>query len=241
MRESKDLSLAVPTTIEVFAGLLQNKDIEISRIRELMDVQREAERREAERLFIAAFNRIQPKLPRVVKLGKIDLGRGKPIPFAKWEDVDSVIRPILAEEGMTLSFVTRTLEGDKTVMVCRLSHVAGHTWESEMPLFQDKGPGRNEMQAWGSGRQYTKRYLACDLLNIITVGEDNDAAGTGFISEQQTNTIIDMMAACEMDQQSQSKFLELMQSESVSELQKRDYPKAMSLLQAKLKKLRGAQ
>jgi hypothetical protein len=233
------LSTAIerPSTLEVWAHLASDLTIPVERLKELMQMQERAEDRDAERQFIAAFARLQLKLPRVVKNGKIDLGRGKPIPFAKWEDIDLVIRPILAAEGMALSFLTKVQDG-VTMMVCRLSHVGGHSKESQMPLFQDKGPGRNDMQAWGSGRQYTKRYLACDMLNIVTVGEDNDGKSVGRIDAEQLNTIRDMILGCEMDDAAQRRFTEYMEVERVEDINRSDYEKAMNALRAKLNKLK---
>ena len=54
-----------------------------------------------------------------------------------------------------------------------------------MQLPADAGPGRNGLQALGSARQYAKRYLFCDVLNIVTVGLDDDASSISFIDERQ--------------------------------------------------------
>ena len=233
---------AQATIYDVFASMARDPSIEPARIAQLMELHERAERREAERQFISAMTRLQPRLPRITKDGKIDLGRGKPLTFAKYETLDEAIRPLYTEEGFSITFGTKPGRTEKELEItATLSHAGGHSRTESMPLPMDQGPGRNALQAVGSTISYGRRYLLGMLFNLITVGDDNDGQSQGFISEQQTNTILDMFAGCEMDQQSQSKFLELMQSESVSEIQKRDYPKAMSLLQAKLKKLRGAQ
>lgn len=228
------------SVIEIFASLARDQSIPLERIKGLMEMQRDAEDHQSEREFNVAFNKMQLRLSRVVKRGSIDLGRGKPIPFARWEDVDAVVRPVLASEGMSLSFPTR-VENGQTIMACRLSHVGGHSRESEMPLTQDKGPGRNDMQAWGSGRQYIKRYLACDMLNIVTVGEDTDANGPSTtLDEMQLKNVTDMILACNMDDDSRSKFLEMMGVERIEEIRSRDYPKAMDKLKLKLRRVQGA-
>lgn len=222
---------------EIFAHMARDPTIEPSRIAQLMELQERAEKREAEKAFIAAMTRLQPRLPRITKQGKIDLGKGKPLSFAKYEDVDKVIRPLLTQEGFSVGFGTAPHEKGITI-TCTLSHAAGHSRMESMPLPFDTGPGRNTLQAVGSTLSYGKRYLLCAMLNLVTVNEDDDGNGLDFLDEQQTNNIIDMFAACEMDATSQSKFLEFMNSEIVSEIHKRDYAKAMSALNAKLRKIR---
>ena len=237
---SEQLTVQQPqaiSTLEIFSALARDASIPIERIQQLIEMQEHAEDRQAERDFNAAFSRLQLHLPRVVKRGRIDLGKGKPIPFARWEDVDSVVRPILAGEGMALSFPTKVLDG-ATVMVCRLSHVGGHSKESEMAVPQDKGPGRNDLQAWGSGRQYVKRYLACDLLNIVTVGEDDDGRSSGQISQDQVLELEDLMRECRLSPHGVSKFLETFGVKSAGDIQKGAYKAAVNLLTAKLRNLK---
>lgn len=229
------------SVLEIFAGLLSsNSTIEVSKIKELMELQKWAEERDAEKQFIAAMNRLQPKLPRIVKRGKIDLGKGKPLSFAKYEDVDEVIRPLMNSEGFSATFGLGRAEKGISVS-CTLSHSANHSRTETVELPPDAGPGRNGLQALGSTISYAKRYLLCSMLNIVTVDEDNDGNGIGFIDERQVNNIIDMFSACEMNPESQSKFLLLMKAETVGEIHRRDYEKAMTQLNAKLRKVRGEQ
>lgn len=77
-------------------------------------MQERAEQRNAEKEFNAAFVRVSAKLPRVKRNGTIELPirrndtsespRTKAVAFARWEDIDRLIRPILAEEGMALAW-----------------------------------------------------------------------------------------------------------------------------------------
>lgn len=228
-----------PSLFEIMAALVRDPTVDPARIAQFMELQERAEKREAEKAFIAAMTRLQPRLPRIGKDGSIDLGRGKPLKFAKYETLDKAIRPLLTDEGFSLSFGTQPYDKGITI-TCTLSHAAGHSRTESMPLPFDTGPGRNALQAVGSTLSYGKRYLTCALLNLVTVGEDDDGqGGIGFIDERQVNTIIDMFSACEMDVASQSKFLEFIKAERVGEIHKRDYAAAISALNAKLRKLKG--
>lgn len=235
---------AQPTTLEIFQALARDPNVEPTRIAQLMELHERAERREAEKMFIAALNRLQPRLPRVQKKGRIAFeskrtGDSQNTPYALFEDIDAAVRPLLHAEGFSISFGTSPLEKGGIVITATLSHAAGHSRTESMPLPFDTSGSKNSIQAVGSTLSYGKRYLVCAMLNIITEGEDDDGAGVGFIDERQTNSIIDMFAACEMSPESQSKFLKLMKAESVSEIHKKDYGEAMTMLQAKLRQKDG--
>jgi hypothetical protein len=228
-----------PTLIDVFSALARDTSIDVSRIKQLMEMQAQVEAKEAERQYIAAMNRLQPRLPRIIKRGSIEMGSKGAIAFARFEDIMEAIGPLLAQEGFIPSFGSRAT--DKGVLVvCTLKHAAGHAESSEIALPPDAGPGRNGLQALGSALQYARRYLLAGMLNLVTVNEDDDGKGIGFIDEQQVNNIIDMFAAAEMGPDSQSKFLTFMGAERVSEIHKRDYAKAINALQAKIRKRQEA-
>ena len=135
---------------QIFAAMARDNSIEPSRIAQLMELQERAEKREA-------MNRLQPKLPRITKLGKIDLGGSrKPLSFAKYEDIDRAVRPLLTGEGFSIGFGTSVY--DKGIIIsATLSHSAGHSRTESMPLPFDEGPGRNKIQAVGSTLSYGKR------------------------------------------------------------------------------------
>src|SRR5690242_9609970 len=96
------------TVLEIIADAATNPQVDPAKLAALFDLKERVDARDAEMAFNQAFARLQPKLPRVKKNGTIDLGRGgKAISFAKWEDVDAVIRPLLTEEGFSLSFTSK--------------------------------------------------------------------------------------------------------------------------------------
>jgi hypothetical protein len=203
-------------------------------------MQERMEERQAEREFAAAFGRLSADLPRVKKNGTIDLGVDKQtkvargsFPFAKWDDIDAVIRPLMVREGFTLSFdsVPRTAEGGGLIVTGKLMHRDGHVRSASMPLALDTGPGRNNLQAMGSTLSYGKRYCAEMLLNIIREGDDDDGkrGGTRFISPEEVETIRRGIEATGMDPRE----LLSMSSEEThtfNEITTTDYPKMLNAL-----------
>src|SRR5215467_3129073 len=150
------------TPAEDFGGtlmrLLTDKEIPADKLQIMLQMQRELiveRRREA---FTSAFVRLAAVLPQVSKNGTVELvskdgRRLGSYKFAKWEDMDAVLRPILNEHGFALQF---TQHGELTVRGI-LMHADGHFIESERTLPPDTGPGRNALQAIGSSLSYAKR------------------------------------------------------------------------------------
>ena len=247
--EQQSLEVVTPappaplSTIEIFASLARDPSIPVDRIKQLMDLQAEAERRDAEKQFIAAMNRLQPRLPRIAKKGAINFeskrtGSSQNTPYATYEDIDEKVRPLMHQEGFSVTYGTRPY--DKGLMItATLSHIAGHSKTEEMPLPLDTSGSKNAIQAVGSTMSYGKRYLLCAMLNIVAIGEDDDAQSSDYISDHQINSIVDMQTACQMDAMSRSKFLDTMKSKAIHEIRKRDYEAAMNLLQAKYRQVHG--
>jgi ERF superfamily len=240
----RDTAVAPRTIYDTFAQMVRDPTIDPSRIAQFMELQQQAERWQAEKEFIAAMNRLQPRLPRIEKRGKIAFeskrtGESQATPYALLEDIDEKVRPLLHDEGFVLTFGTSMLEKGGILITATLSHAAGHSRTESMPLPFDTSGSKNSIQAVGSTLSYGKRYLTCAMLNIVTVGIDDDGNAVGYIDERQTNNIIDMFSACDMDIKSQSKFLEFMKVETVGEIRRGDYGKAMTMLQKKLQQKEG--
>lgn len=218
--------------LAVIAAAARDPQVDVAKMAALLELKERIDAKQAEIEFNQAMTRLQPRLPRVKKNGKIDLGRGNPIPFAKWEDVDFIIRPILAEQGFTLSFSSKPAPNG-VLMVCTLSHAAGHSRSSEMLLPPDAGPGRNALQAIGSARSYGKRYLTLDILNIVTEGEDDDGNKAFPLTGDQVEKVRTLMDACEMDPASKRKFLEFAGASTIETIQRHRFNDVMEALRKK--------
>lgn len=225
------------TLLQVIAAAARDPHVDVAKMSALLELKERVEARDAKAQFNAAFARMQKILPRVTKHGVIDLGKGK-IPFAKWEDIDTVIRPILANEGFALSFTAEPSEG-RVRMTAHLRHAAGHEETSTMELPPDTGPGRNALQAIGSSHSYGKRYLACDMLNIILEGQDNDGSKAFPLKPEQLEQVENMVAACELKGDALRRFLQYADATSVETIQQHRFDDVMQALKrAHEKKLR---
>lgn len=228
--------------LSAIVTLAKDPAVDTSKLQALLEMQERMERRQAEREFVAAFSRLSADLPRVKKNGTITLGKDKDgaskgaIPFAKWEDMDAIIRPAMAREGFTLSFdsASRQGEGGGIIVTGTLMHRDGHTRTASMPLPLDTGPGRSNIQAMGSTLSYGKRYCAEMLLNIVREGQDDDAklSGMRFITAAQVAELEHMLAETRSDR---GKYMQLLGVADLSNIEAGAWAAARNLLLSKRK------
>jgi hypothetical protein len=167
--------------------------VDVSKMRELLGLQKELMALQADQQFDAAFHRLQAEMPRIKRSGAVEYKGKIAFHFATWEAIDSVIRPLLQREGFSLSFDTVPRQGDGggVIVTGTLSHVGGAKRTASIPVALDSSGGKNNIQGMGSSFSYGKRYTTTALLNIVTEGEDDDGArgGARFISEAQADEL----------------------------------------------------
>jgi hypothetical protein len=203
--------------------------------------------KEAELAYNAAKGRILKKLagikivknrsaPYEIEKGKPQKGTHQAFKYAPLEEIDKHLRPLLAEEDMDLSYSDEPREGGGILIRGRLKHLpGGHYEDSFMPAPPDTSGGKSNVQAVGSTNSFLRRYVVCNIFNIVVVGDDDDGAG-GTIDEAQTKTIVDLIKKAKVG----PKFLKYMKTQSVEEagsleaavatIAARDYRKAISTL-----------
>ena len=234
--------------LSLIERMAENPAIDVDRLERMLAFQKDLMAKQAEIDFLEAKARIKKKLAliKIVKnkavlydIVKNEPGRGQAEAFryAALEEIDKHLAPLLAEEDMDLSYTTRPRSGDGggAMIVGKLRHVKGHWEESEMPLPLDTTGGKSNIQAMGSTNSYGRRYMACNLFNIVVVGDDDDGTG-GPIDEAQAKTIKELIKKTKSDEKA---FLRYIKAGSVETIPYRSYPKAMSALEEKLVKMKS--
>jgi len=213
--------------------------------------------KEAELAYNAAKGRILKKLAaiKIVKNRSVlhEMDKGKPqkgsyegFKYAPLEEIDKHLRPLLAEEDMDLSYSDVPQERGEILIRGRLKHLpGGHYEDSFMPAPPDTSGGKSSVQAVGSTNSFLRRYVVCNIFNIVVVGDDDDGTG-GTIDEAQTKTILDLIERTK----SGPKFLKYMKARSVEEagsleaavatITARDYRKAISTLEEQIGKAKAS-
>jgi hypothetical protein len=110
-----------------------------------------------------------------------------------------------------------------------------------MPAPADTTGGKSKVQAVGSTNSFLRRYIACNIFNIVVVGDDDDGSG-GTVDEAQTKTLLGLVKKAKVG----PKFLKYMKAQSVEEagsleaavatIAARDYRKAVSTLEEQIAK-----
>ena len=136
---------------------------------------REIQRDEARIMFDADFVVMQGELPEVPKLGRIDHGGGRGYNYARWEDINDHIKPVLQKYGFGLRFDIITETESLFEIEAILVHRSGYSICTRKKLPIDKSGAKNIVQAYGSTQSYAQRYSAIALLNLTSRNEDTDA------------------------------------------------------------------
>lgn len=238
----QDSSSAV---LEMIAKAARDPSIDINKMTALFDLQERLIKKNAESAFNQAYTRLLRKLPRVKKNGLVEYPEDKNKPdgkkkkafnFAKWEDMDEAIRPLLQEEGFSISFNCAPRQGDGggAIITGTLMHEAGHTLSASIPLALDTSGGKNNIQGMGSTFSYGKRYTTTMLLNIVTQGEDDDGVrgGIEYIQDDQVAHIKKLIADTGTDE---LRFLQTMGLASVENISKGEITVILNMLMTKKK------
>lgn len=164
---------------EMFNGIMQvvkDPDVSPEKMSALLDVQERMINRQALMDFNKAKMQAMAEMPIIDRNGSIKNRAGQvQSRYARFEDIDKVVRPICAKYGLVYSFNVSEGERGATKVTCELGHVGGHV-EHYGPLAVplDTSGSKNPTQGVGSAVSYGKRYTLCAALNIVTLFEDND-------------------------------------------------------------------
>jgi len=257
-RPSERLLLAPPSDspsaiLALIEQIALNPDADVEKLERMMAMYERLKAKEAELAYNAAKGRILKKLAsiKIVKNRSVlhEFEQGKPqkgayeaFKYAPLEEIDKHLRPPLAEEDMDLSYSDEPREDGGIVIRGRLKHLpGGHYEDSFMPAPLDTTGGKSNVQAVGSTNSYLRRYVACNIFNIVVVGDDDDGTG-GTIDEAQAKTILELIKKAKVG----PKFLKYMKARSIAEagsleaavatIAARDYRKAITTLEEQIVK-----
>jgi hypothetical protein len=243
-----------PSTILAFIEQIAlNPDADVEKLERMMAMYERLKAKEAELAYNAAKGRILKKLASIkivknrsvlheIEQGKPQKGAYEAFKYAPLEEIDKHLRPLLAQEDMDLSYSDEPREDGGIVIRGRLKHLpGGHYEDSFMPAPPDTSGGKSDVQAVGSTNSYLRRYVACNIFNIVVVGDDDDGTG-GTIDEAQAKTILELIKRAKVG----PKFLKYMKAPSIAEagsleaavatIAARDYRKAITTLEEQIVK-----
>ena len=237
--------------LSAIVGMARDPSMDADKLERFLAMQERMEARQAAAAFNAAFVRLQAALPRVKKNGSLSYPKNKNDPdgpkvkianFARCEDIDAAIRPLLEAEGFALSFRTQPRPGDGggLIVTCVLMHTEGHSTETSIPVPLDTSGGKNNIQGYGSALSYGKRYTTCAALNIITEDEDDDAKQAAHYDEAAEITeaqALEIEALLLKTKVSRPDFMAHYQVDSLLKLTAAQHAEALRRLRARQEKM----
>ena len=164
--------------VQMFERLATNKDVDVEKLERLIAMRERIIALNARAAFNGAFSRMQPEMPEIAERGQLVVKGIVRSTYAKLEDIQAAIKPILKNFGFAMRHRTEWPVDKPGIIriVGILSHEQGHFEESTFEAPMDKSDYRSDVQSQGSTVSYGRRYTTIDVLNITTRGGDNDGA-----------------------------------------------------------------
>ncbi len=153
------------------------KDLDISKLKELMELQERWQANKAHMAFTEAFTNFQAIVPPIVKEKKVDYPSSKggnvKYSYASLAGIIKQIQGPLTQFGISYRWEIKE-EGPKTSVTCIIEHIEGHSKTTTMSASDDTTGNKNAIQAHGSVVSYLQRYTLISALGLGTAQDDVD-------------------------------------------------------------------
>lgn len=175
-------------TLALVREAMLNPDVDADKAKVMAELMTGLEDRAQLAEYNRDFNAAVMDMPVISRDGRIivkDKNTGaitQSTPFARFEDIDRIVRPIARSHNISYTF---ELGGDDKRITVRpvIRHRNGYVEKGDaFPLALDASGSKNNVQGAGSSATYGKRYALCAAFNIVTEGLDNDGHGNAQVS-----------------------------------------------------------
>lgn len=176
-----DNAANVPAKVETpdlatqIVAMAANKDIDVAKLKELVQMQRDMALIQAKGDFNAAMTKAQKAMRPISADANNPQTKSR---YASYAKLDKAMRPIYTDNGFGLSFNTADCPTPGWIrVVCNVSHEGGFDkdYHVDMPADGKGAKGGDVMtltHAVGAGLSYGMRYLLKMIFNVA-VGEDD--------------------------------------------------------------------
>ena len=231
-KPSHDVSAHAQDTnvLGIIERVSRDPTIDVSKLERLLDIHERVTANNKREAFQAAMARLQAKLPSIRKDGRINVNGAERSRFARLEDIDQVIRPLLAEEGFSFSFDSEPA-GSNILFTGRLSHRDGHFEEKHLTFPSDVGGSKNAVQAVASSTTYARRHLIKMHLNVIETEEDDD--GNGGRRPLSAEELEHLKARIKNTDSDEARFLKWVGAECLEDIDANSYARSLKFFDKK--------
>lgn len=146
----------------------------VESLRQLVELKREEEDRQARRDYFAALSTFQQECPTIERHKGIPDAQGRiKYRYAPLEDIIRTVDPYLLRHGLSRSFNVSYPDGS-TEVCCTLAHLGGHAEQSCVRMPGVQVPKANAAQNEGAAVTYGKRLAFLNATGLTTADEDTD-------------------------------------------------------------------
>ncbi|PHR83135.1 ERF family protein [Henriciella sp.] len=177
--------------MQVIAQAARDPQVDVNKMQALLQMKREEEDRDAQRLFNRAFVACKKEVRPVYRNKYNEQTKSK---YADGTAVADVIDPVQEEHGFSISYSTAQSARDGYYKIIgKLIHEEGHTELYEADIPEDKTgikgtANKTDTHAFGSSMTYGRRYLKLLIWDLVVKDDDGQRAGMesqGTMTTQQ--------------------------------------------------------
>lgn len=164
------------TTPDQLLALAVDKNLDIDKLEKLMMMKERWDAAQAKKSFLTALTNFQEQCPDLRKSKRVEFETRTGTTsynFAPLGDIDRQIKKLMKDNGLSKQWKVKD-EGGKIKVTCIISHVDGHSEETEMEAEADMSGAKNPIQGKGSTIAYLERYTLQGALGLTTVDQDID-------------------------------------------------------------------
>lgn len=147
--------------------------VDVEKMTKILDMQERVLNKQASIEFNQSMALAMVQIPSIARETQ-----GQSNKFAAFENINKIVKPIIAKHGLFITFRTEFQSDDFLLVTAKITHQSGYSEETSMRFPFDNSGNKNDIQAVGSSISYGKRYTMSALLGIATHGEDDDGFST---------------------------------------------------------------
>jgi hypothetical protein len=226
------------TPLDMLNAALERGDA-VDKMEKLMDLHERWEKAQARKAFFEAKAKFKANAPTVVKDAE---NKQYNSAYATIGNVVNTINAVLGQYDLDASWDIKQPENADgiIIVICTLTHPAGHSVSVEMKSAPDKSGNKNPIQQIKSATTYMKLATFEAVTGIATKegnkDDDGNSAGVAPINDVQVKTINDLLDDTASDLEQFKKHFGI---SDVKELPARRFQEAMNIFAAKRKLKNG--
>jgi oligoribonuclease (3'-5' exoribonuclease) len=172
--EDRGMPAVVQQTPMAMVAMAVSRGMDVSTIKDLLDLQQRWEKGEAEKAYNEAFAAFKAEAVQVIKNKTVTDGPLKGKSYAELFAVVDAATPYLSKYGLSASWKITKDEKDWIEVTCILKHVKGHAETCALGGPPDAGGAKNAIQARASTVSYLERYTFKGVTGLAEKNQDDD-------------------------------------------------------------------